>query len=80
MTASGECFIIAGMKLADYLTKQDLSLQRFADLLRPQGIHVTRETVRTWAAGTRLPRMESLQAIRVVTGGKVQPNDFVERA
>ena len=66
------------MKLSRYLQSSALTLQEFADLLSSRaGIKVHRQTVYLWTTETRMPRRATMAAIRAVTAGKVQPNDFV---
>ena len=59
------------MKLADYLEKNALSRQEFADR-----IGVSTETIRLYLAGERTPRRKQMTAITEQTGGKVTANDF----
>ncbi len=64
------------MKLAEYLTRQNLLPQAFAERIGVSG-----EAVRLWINGSRTPRPAQMQAILAATNGAVTPNDFLpERA
>lgn len=59
------------MRLRTYLAEQGLSFDAFA-----KAIGVTDMAVRRYAAGLRMPRVETLERIREVTGGQVLATDF----
>ena len=59
------------MKLKDYLSQNDISVETFAE-----SIGVTRFAIYKWTAGVRVPRREVIEKIADVTGGSVTPNDF----
>ena len=61
------------MTLADYLKRNEISLDEFADLtgVRPLA-------VRRWIKGERTPRPDKQREIYEKTGGAVTPNDWVK--
>ncbi|MBU6525944.1 helix-turn-helix transcriptional regulator [Methylocystis sp. MJC1] len=59
------------MKLADYLTKNDITHADFGRLIRISQAAVTR-----YAQGDRFPKKEILERIYAATEGAVTPNDF----
>jgi len=61
------------MKLADWLTENELSQTAFA-----QKIGSSQSQVARFAAGTRMPRKQTMRKIKLVTGGAVTANDFYE--
>ncbi|WP_037076134.1 MULTISPECIES: helix-turn-helix domain-containing protein [Neorhizobium] len=61
------------MKLAQYLTEQNLSPEQFAAVM--DGMSTS--GVRKWMYGERVPRPDQMRKIAEFTGGLVQPNDFV---
>ena len=58
------------MKLKDYIEKNGLSVQKFAD-----SIGVDRTTVLRYFYG-RKPNEDTMLKIYKITNGKIQPNDF----
>lgn len=61
------------MKLSEYLAANHITYTAFA---KATGYDI--ETVRRWAIGKRFPGREPMEKIREVTGGQVQPNDFLD--
>lgn len=59
------------MNLQEYRKKEDKTQQEMADSL---GVPLI--VYCSWEYGKRLPRMENMQRIIIVTKGEVQPNDF----
>jgi transcriptional regulator with XRE-family HTH domain len=59
------------MKLADYLTHTSTSRRDFA-----KSIGVSKETVRRYVTGKRIPEKEVMEKIAEVTELKVTANDF----
>ena len=59
------------MKLRDYLKDHSLSQSEFADR-----IGVSKETVRRYIAGTRIPERETMEKIALATACQVTANDF----
>ena len=59
------------MKLRDYLKDHSLSQSEFADR-----IGVSKETVRRYIAGTRIPERDVMEKIALATACKVTANDF----
>jgi DNA-binding transcriptional regulator YdaS (Cro superfamily) len=62
------------MKLAEYMESQKpaLTLRKMAD-----AIGTNYSQVRHWKTGARKPSLEWAERIRVATGGKVKPKDFI---
>lgn len=64
------------MKLADYLTQNDLTRHDFA-----KQIDVSHETVRLWLVGAKgkpvMPQGDHLVAVIRATSGQVTANDFL---
>tara|TARA_R110000868_G_scaffold124041_3_gene328169 strand:- start:72 stop:290 length:219 start_codon:yes stop_codon:yes gene_type:complete len=66
------------MDLDEYLTKSDLTLAAFAELLSAEtGDRVAVQTVWNWRRKIRSPELASALAIVKITGGAVQPSDLV---
>jgi DNA-binding transcriptional regulator YdaS (Cro superfamily) len=61
------------MTLSEWLTDSRETQAAFA--ARPE-IAVHPITVTKWTTGRAVPRAAKMQAIELVTGGKVRPNDF----
>lgn len=61
------------MKLSDYMREHDLDPEEMAAIIG--GVSVS--GVRKWANGERVPRVEQMRRIVDVTGGAVEPNDFI---
>ncbi len=61
------------MKLADYLSKQNIPGAEFA-----RRIEVSQEAVRRYVKGDRRPEWDVLARIVSATDGHVQPNDFLK--
>lgn len=61
------------MKLAQYLTEQNISHEQFAADMG--GLSVS--GVRKWLYGERVPRPDQMRKIAELTGGRVEPNDFI---
>ena len=59
------------MKLADYLERHSISHRDFA-----KSIGVSKETVRRYVAGTRIPEKPVMEKIALATACKVTANDF----
>ncbi len=59
------------MRLRQYLTDNGISLPAFAEM-----IGVSIQAVHRYARGERIPTADVMRQIKVVTGGKVTPNDF----
>ncbi|NTE87236.1 helix-turn-helix domain-containing protein [Agrobacterium rubi] len=60
------------MKLAQYLTDKNVSLEQFASEV---GSSVS--GIRKWMYGERVPRPDQMRKIADLTGGLVEPNDFI---
>ncbi len=65
------------MRLGDYLKSNSLSDEAFAALSEH---NFSAEAVRKWRFGSRIPRPRHMQRILQITGGQVEPNDFVDSA
>lgn len=63
----------AGMTITEYLAREGLSHAEFA-----RRLGVEQSTVSRWVSGERRPEWPQLARLRKVTGGAVQPNDFLE--
>lgn len=63
------------MKLADYLSRNKLTRAAFG-----AQIGVSHAAVVRYVRGQRRPAWGVMEKIEAVTGGKVKPNDFLERA
>jgi transcriptional regulator with XRE-family HTH domain len=61
------------MKLAKYLNDRDLSSRKFASEMGG----VSASGVRKWIYGERIPRPDQMRKIAEITGGLVEPNDFI---
>lgn len=61
------------MKLAQYLTEQNISPEQFAADLGG----LSASGVRKWLYGERVPRPDQMRKIAELTGGRVEPNDFI---
>jgi len=61
------------MKLTQYLTDQKISPAQFGELMGG----VSESGVRKWMYGERVPRPDQMRKIADLTGGLVEPNDFV---
>lgn len=59
------------MKLADYLAQEDLTADAFAE-----SIGTSRESVRRYISGERIPDRKIMLKIALATGCKVTANDF----
>lgn len=59
------------MHLRRYLANFGISVATFADT-----IGVTVQAVHRYVNGERIPNRDVMERIALVTGGKVQPNDF----
>jgi hypothetical protein len=59
------------MKLADYLQHKSVSPADFA-----KSIGVSKETVRRYIVGTRIPEPRIMEKIALATACKVTANDF----
>lgn len=64
-----------GMKLAEYLSENNIKRQDFARCVGVSEVAITR-----YSNGTRTPRPEMMRAIVDVTNGAVTPNDFLPPA
>ena len=60
------------MKLAEYLSKNDLTHAKFASM-----IGATQAAVSRYASGKRTPRPGQMALIAKATKGKVTANDFM---
>ena len=60
------------MKLTEYLDKKKMTV---ADLAR--ALDVPHETARRYVNGMRRPEWSILRRIKEITGGSVEPNDFL---
>lgn len=60
------------MKLAQYITDNNISIEQFA---ADMGGSVS--GIRKWMYGERVPRPDQMRKIAEMTGGAVQPNDFI---
>jgi transcriptional regulator with XRE-family HTH domain len=60
------------MRLAEYLTANGLTPEKFADELGVDAV-----SVRRYMSGTRRPRWAVMARIADLTGGQVTANDFV---
>lgn len=61
------------MKLAQYLTDKNISPEQFAADMG--GLSVS--GIRKWMYGERVPRPDQMRKIAELTGGLVEPNDFI---
>lgn len=61
------------MKLAHYLNEMNISHEQFAAEMG--GLSIS--GVRKWLYGERVPRPDQLRKIAELTGGRVEPNDFI---
>ena len=61
------------MKLEQYLTTHNKTPEQFAADMNG----MSASGVKKWLAGERVPRPEQMRKIATVTGGLVQPNDFI---
>jgi transcriptional regulator with XRE-family HTH domain len=61
-----------GMKLAQYITDKNINVEQFA---ADMGGSVS--GIRKWMYGERVPRPDQMRKIAEMTGGLVQPNDFI---
>ncbi|MGE0417307.1 MAG: helix-turn-helix domain-containing protein [Acetobacteraceae bacterium] len=61
------------MKLASYIKQQNLTYREFAELCGFDAAQVNR-----WATGKRLPTLDVVARIKVVTNGQVTADDFME--
>ena len=61
------------MKLDDYITHYPAKARDM-----PEAIGVSREAVRKWRRGMRIPRRDTLAALVEFTGGLVTSSDFLE--
>jgi DNA-binding transcriptional regulator YiaG len=59
------------MNLARYLKRNGLSVEQFA-----RQVDASTQAVRYWTAGDHVPSPTYMRRIQLITGGKVQPNDF----
>lgn len=59
------------MKLMDFLNGRSLTYREFAGQ-----VDATSEAVRLWSTGQRIPKRDFMDKIKVITNGKVMPNDF----
>lgn len=64
---------ISDMKLAEYMSTNNLSPEAMASLIG----EVTASGVKKWVYGERTPRPDQMRRIAEATDGKVTPNDFV---
>jgi len=60
------------MKLKQYLTENKIPLEQFA-----QEIGSSVSGLNKWIYGERVPRPDQQRRIAEVTGGLVEPNDFI---
>ena len=66
------------MDLDEYLTKSDLTLAAFAELLSAEmGDRVAVQTVWNWRHKVRTPELATAVAITKITCGAVQPQELV---
>ncbi len=61
------------MKLAQYLTDKNITPEQFASDMG--GLSVS--GIRKWMYGERVPRPDQMRKIADLTGGLVEPNDFI---
>ena len=61
------------MKLAKYLNDRNISSEEFASEMGA----VSASGVRKWIYGNRVPRPDQMRKIAEITGGLVEPNDFI---
>lgn len=64
---------VCGMKLAQYLTDKNIPLEQFAADMGG----LSASGVRKWIYGERVPRPDQMRKIAELTGGLVEPNDFI---
>lgn len=64
---------MAGMKLADWMTKTGTTIPQLAE-----GTGEGVETCRLWVKGKRTPRKEAMSKLFAFTDGKVSANDFFD--
>jgi DNA-binding transcriptional regulator YiaG len=74
-TRSRAAFSEKRSELAQWLVRNDLTLEEFAKLLG-----TTQATVSRWTDGINIPRRDAMRAIVQITNGEVQPSDFFEVA
>lgn len=60
------------MDLKTYLSENSVDVQKLAERL-----DVSKEAIRLWASGKRMPRPDAMRRILEETKGTVTPNDFV---
>lgn len=65
--------MLPNMKLAQYLTDKNISPEQFAADMG--GLSIS--GIRKWMYGERVPRPDQMRKIAELTGGLVQPNDFI---
>ena len=65
--------IFVAMRLATYLSANQISVEDFASLLG----EVSASGVTKWVRGERVPRPDQMRRIAELTGGQVKPNDFI---
>lgn len=61
------------MKLAQYLTDKNISPEQFAADMGG----LSTSGIRKWMYGERVPRPDQMRKIAELTGGLVEPNDFI---
>ncbi|MDP9809392.1 transcriptional regulator with XRE-family HTH domain [Rhizobium tibeticum] len=61
------------MKLAQYLTDKKISPEQFAANMGDMSV----SGIRKWMYGERVPRPDQMRKIAELTGGLVEPNDFI---
>lgn len=61
------------MKLAQYLTDKKISPEQFAADMGDMSV----SGIRKWMYGERVPRPDQMRKIAELTGGLVEPNDFI---
>tara|TARA_Y100000310_G_scaffold324983_1_gene387687 strand:- start:513 stop:707 length:195 start_codon:yes stop_codon:yes gene_type:complete len=62
------------MKLKEYLTKKSISMTKFASLIDRDKSSVSRI-----CSGETQPDWTTMDRILLATGGRVRPNDFIQK-
>lgn len=68
------------MTLNEWRKANRYSLPAFADLLfKKAGRRITHQTLSNYERGRTVPDVETADAIRRITGGKVRPDSFLRQ-
>ena len=66
------------MQLQTYLDGKEMSPETFAERLTARGVPTSVYGVRKWLRSERMPRPDTLRAIRDETDGAVTADDFLD--